>query len=107
MEHCKQIGLLSLRGRVMKQPKFSLNRSLMLWSALLLTAISSAVLAAPPSNLEAVPDVDVTAEKPKTAEEALQTILGDLTVEEFNNILTQEINAEIIRKLYPSLEDNK
>jgi hypothetical protein len=46
-------------------------------------------------------------EKPKTAEEALQTILGDLTVEEFNNILTQEINAEIIRKLYPSLEDNK
>ena len=27
-------------------------------------------------------------ETPKTAEEALQTILGDLTVEEFNNILT-------------------
>ena len=46
-------------------------------------------------------------ETPKTAEEALQTILGDLTVEEFNNILTQEINKEIIRKLYPSLEDNK
>ena len=46
-------------------------------------------------------------ENPETAEEALQTILGDLTVEEFNNILTQEINKEIIRKLYPSLEDNK
>jgi hypothetical protein len=48
-------------------------------------------------------------ETPKTAEEALQTILGDLTVEEFNNILTQEIDKEIIRKLklYPSLEDNK
>ena len=48
-------------------------------------------------------------ETPKTAEEVLQTILGDLTVEEFNNILTQEIDKEIIRKLklYPSLEDNK
>jgi hypothetical protein len=46
-------------------------------------------------------------EKPKTAEEALQTILGDLTVEEFNNIITHEINKEIIRKLYPSSEDNK
>lgn len=46
-------------------------------------------------------------EKPKTAEEALKTFLGDLTVEEFNSLLTQEINKEIIRKLYPSLEDNK
>jgi len=67
MGQCKQIGLLSLRGRIMKQPEFSLNRSLMQWFALLLTAISSAVMAAPPSNLEAVPDVDITAEKPKTA----------------------------------------
>ena len=45
--------------------------------------------------------------KPETAKEALQTILGDLTVEEFNNIITHEINKEIIRKLYPSSEDNK
>jgi hypothetical protein len=46
-------------------------------------------------------------EKPKTAEEALKTFLGDLTVEEFNSILTQEINKEIIRKLYPQQEDEE
>ena len=63
----KQTGLPLLRGRAMKQLKFFHHRSLALWSALLLTAISSAVLAAPPSNLDAVPEVDVTAEKPKTA----------------------------------------
>ena len=63
----EQTGLPLLRGRAMKQTEFSLFRKLMLWSGLLLAAISSAVLAAPPSNLEAVPDVDVTAEKPKTA----------------------------------------
>ena len=67
MRHGEQTGLPLLRGRAMKQTEFSLFRKLMLWSGLLLAAISSAVLAAPPSNLEAVPDVDVTAEKPKTA----------------------------------------
>lgn len=66
----KQTGLPLLWGRAMKQLKIFHHRSLALWSALLLTAISSAVLAAPPSNLEAVPEVDVTAEKPKTAASA-------------------------------------
>lgn len=70
MELGKQTGLPLLRGRAMKQLNFFHHRSLALWSALLLTAINSAVLAAPPSNLEAVPEVDVTAEKPKTAESA-------------------------------------
>lgn len=65
MGHGEQMGLPLLRGRAMKQPKFSYHRSLMLWSALLLTAISNTVVAAPPSNLEAVPDIDITAEKPK------------------------------------------
>ena len=46
-------------------------------------------------------------EIPETPEEKLQSILGDLTLQEFNNILTQEIDKEIIRKLklYPSLEE--
>ena len=44
-------------------------------------------------------------EIPETPEEKLQSILGDLTLEEFQDFMTQEINAEVIRKLYPSLED--
>lgn len=67
MRHGEQTGLPLLRGRTMKQPESSLHRKLMLWSALLLTAISISALAAPPSNLEAVPDIDITAEKPKAA----------------------------------------
>ena len=70
MRHGEQTGLPLLRGRVMKQPEFSQHRKQLLWTALLLTSISCSVLAAPPSNLEAVPDVDVTAEKPKTAASA-------------------------------------
>lgn len=67
MRHGEQTGLPLLRGRAMKQTELSLFRKLMLWIALLITSLSCSVLAAPPSNLEAVPDVDVSAEKPKTA----------------------------------------
>jgi len=39
-------------------------------------------------------------EPPETPEEKLQSILGDLTSEEFQDIITQEINEEVIRVLY-------
>jgi hypothetical protein len=42
----------------------------------------------------------MTEATPKTPEEKLQLILGDLTPEEFQDIITQEINAEVIRTLY-------
>jgi hypothetical protein len=42
----------------------------------------------------------MTEATPKTQEEKLQSILGDLTPEEFQDIITQEINAEVIRTLY-------
>jgi hypothetical protein len=39
-------------------------------------------------------------EIPETLEEKLQSILGDLTSEEFQDIIKQEINEEVIRVLY-------
>jgi hypothetical protein len=39
-------------------------------------------------------------EIPETPEEKLQSILGDLTSEEFQDIIKQEINEEVIRVLY-------
>lgn len=42
----------------------------------------------------------MTEPTPKTPEEKLQSILGDLTLEEFQEFITQEINAEVIRTLY-------
>lgn len=54
----------------MKQPEFSLKCSRLFWSALLLTVMSSSVLAATPGNLEALPDVDGPPEKPKSGASA-------------------------------------
>ena len=42
----------------------------------------------------------------ETPEEKIQSILGDLTSEEFQDIITQEINAEVIRVLYEDFNRN-
>ena len=39
-------------------------------------------------------------------EEKLQSILGDLTLEEFQDFMTQEINAEVIRTLYKETQND-